>query len=61
MKEKTPGSFENVTDIPELKGHYYTVQKDGKFIITKPKEDDAGTYSCHLNDEKSVFRVWGAF
>lgn len=55
----------NVTEKHEKKLHVYTVHKEGKLIIEKFKEDDAGKYSCNLIDESTGsveshdFEVWG--
>ena len=49
----------DVTQIDELKGHYQIYPKEGKFIIEKTREHDAGNYTCKLDDESYKFEVWG--
>lgn len=48
-----------VSEIPELKGHYDIKGKEGKFIIEKTREEDAGNYSCIYENESSKFEVYG--
>ncbi|XP_055386620.1 hemicentin-1-like [Condylostylus longicornis] len=47
----------DVSKIPELKDRYKINGPEKSFIIEKTVEDDEGTYSCVLNDEKRNINV----
>lgn len=58
--------FRNNTEVsqdPQLKGRYEIIDVEYKFIISTPKEEDAGIFTCkvpELDDEES-FNVVGEF
>lgn len=52
----------NVREIPQLKGRIDIIAKEGKFVIERAMEDDAGNYSCSIGNEESLtFNVYGLF
>lgn len=54
--------MKNISDITSLKGHYRTIDSEGKFIIEKTRENDAGKYACEIFGnpvEEHSFDVWG--
>lgn len=48
---------------PQLKGRYEIIDVEHKFIISNPKEEDAGTFTCEVPDlgEERIFNVAGEF
>lgn len=51
----------NVREIPQLKGRIEIIAKEGKFVIERAHEEDAGNYSCSMNEESLNFNVYGLF
>lgn len=52
----------NVREIPQLNGRHNIIAKEGKFVIERALEDDAGNYSCSIGNEESLtFNVYGLF
>lgn len=49
---------ENVKEIAELKDFLQIDAKNGKMIIEKTREHDAGNYSCNLDEASYPFDVW---
>lgn len=51
----------DVSEDPQLKGRYEIVDKENKFVIAKPVEEDAGTFSCSVPElnEEAKFDVVG--
>lgn len=48
----------DVRNIEDLKGHFKIYPKEGRFVIEKAREEDAGNYSCNLDGESYKFDVW---
>lgn len=46
----------NVNEVKSLSGRFDA--KKGNFTISKTINDDAGNYSCNLDDESQNFQVW---
>lgn len=38
----------DVSEDPQLKGRFEIVDKENKFVIAKPAEEDAGSFSCSV-------------
>lgn len=51
--------FKNVGDVSDLKGRYQTFKSEGKFVIEKAFEEDAGDYQCSLGDDSITFKAAG--
>lgn len=51
--------FKNVADIGELKGRYQILKSEGKFVIERTVEEDAGEYTCSLGDDSITFKAAG--
>lgn len=49
--------FKNVGDIGGLKGRYQIYKSEGKFVIDKAFEEDAGDYQCSLGDDSITFKA----
>lgn len=54
----------NGTDVgedPQLKNRYEIIDKENKFVIAKPMEEDAGSFSCSIPElkEEAIFDVVG--
>lgn len=52
-----------VSNDPQLKGRYEVIDAEYKFIISNPKEEDAGTFVCKepIIGEEGIFNVVGEF
>ncbi|CRL08187.1 CLUMA_CG021019, isoform A [Clunio marinus] len=49
----------NVKDIKSLEGRYEIKAKDGTFVINPSEIDDAGNYTCSLDEEEHLFIAYG--
>ena len=45
--------------IKEDKTEIKVDKKNGKLIIERSRNEHAGNYSCHLDDESYTFDAWG--
>lgn len=41
------------------KNRHEVIAKEGKLVIHKTNEEDAGNYACELDGETYTFEVWG--
>lgn len=48
---------------PQLKGRHEVIDAEYKFIISNPKEEDAGEFVCkeQITGEEKLFNVVGKF
>lgn len=52
-------TFKNVNEISDLKGRFQVFKNEGKFVIEKTVEEDAGDYQCSLGDDSITIKAAG--